>query len=69
MVILEYSSDSFGPLRIKYSIWVGKVTVFLKIWKRNKVDGKAKQQGTRSVKCPFFLFYLVRMYSNSGVFK
>ena len=57
MVILKDPNDSFGPLQINNLVWVGKMSVFLEIWKRDTVDGEAKQQGTRSVSCTSFLLF------------
>ena len=51
MVTLKDPNDSFGPLQINNLVWVGKTDVFLEIWKRDIVNGEAKQQGTRSVSC------------------
>lgn len=68
MVILKDSNDSFGPLQINNLIWVGKMGMFLEIWKRDTMNGEAKQQGTRSVNCPIFLLPAT-MYANSGFFK
>ena len=50
-------NDSFGPLQINNSVWVNKMSVFLEIWKRNPVNGEAKQQGTRSVSHTDFLLF------------
>ena len=55
MVVLKDSNDSFGPLQIKNLIWVGKMSVWLEIWKRDTVSGEARQQGTRTVS--FFLVF------------
>ena len=55
MVIPKDSNDSFGPLQINNLVWVGKMSVFLEIWKRDAVNGNAKQQGTRSVSCTSFV--------------
>ncbi|KAK3171767.1 hypothetical protein OEA41_003851 [Lepraria neglecta] len=52
MVSLEDPNDSFGPLQINNLAWVGKIGVFLEIWKRDPVSGEAKQQGTRSYFVP-----------------
>ena len=49
MVIAQDPNDSYGPLQINSLVWVNKMGVFLEIWKRDPVNGKAKQQGTRSV--------------------
>ena len=49
MAILKDPNDSFGPLQINNLVWVNRMSVFLEIWKRDKVTGEAKQQGTRSV--------------------
>ncbi|MCJ1352088.1 MAG: hypothetical protein MMC33_002072 [Icmadophila ericetorum] len=51
IVSLEDPNDSFGPLQINALVWVGKVSVFLEIWKRDTVNGEAKQQGAR----PYFV--------------
>lgn len=48
-------NDSFGPLQINNLVWVGKMGVFLEIWKRDTVNGEAKQQGTRTVSRTFSL--------------
>ena len=48
-------NDSFGPLQMNNLVWVNKMSVFLEIWKRDAVNGEAKQQGTRSVSCISFL--------------
>ncbi|KAL9135267.1 MAG: hypothetical protein Q9175_003535 [Cornicularia normoerica] len=45
-------NDSFGPLQINNLVWVGKMGVFLEIWKRDTVNGEAKQQGTRTYFVP-----------------
>ena len=55
MVIPEDPNDSFGPLQINNLVWVNKMGVFLEIWKRDAVNGEAKQKGTRSVSCTPFL--------------
>ena len=55
IVIPKDSNDSFGPLLINKLVWVNKMSVFLEIWKRDAVNGGAKQQGTRSVSCTSFL--------------
>jgi len=57
MVVLTDPNDSFGPLQINNLVWVGKMSVFLEIWKRDTVSGEAKQQGTRSVSCAPFLTF------------
>ena len=57
MVILKDPNDSFGPLQINNLVWVGKMGAFLEIWKRDTVNGEAKQQGTRSVSCTSFLLF------------
>ena len=49
LVIPKDLNDSFGPLQINNLVWVNKMGVFLEIWKRDAVNGEAKQQGTRSV--------------------
>ncbi|KAK3168982.1 hypothetical protein OEA41_005430 [Lepraria neglecta] len=48
MVSLKDPNNSFGPLQINNLVWVGEMGVFLEIWKRDPVNGEAKQQGTRS---------------------
>ncbi len=63
MVILKDPNDSFGPLEIGNLVWVGKMVVFLEIWKKDAVNGEAKQQGTRSVSCTSF-FYSATMEAN-----
>ena len=55
IVIPKNPNDSFGPLQINNLVWVNKMSVFLEIWKRDALNGEAKQQGTRSVSCSFFL--------------
>lgn len=55
IVIPKDPNDRFGPLQINNLVWVSKMSVFLEIWKRDKVNGEAKQQGTRSVSCTYFL--------------
>ena len=55
IVIPQDPNDSFGPLQINNLVWVNKMGVFLEIWKRDTVNGEAKQQGTRSVSCVYFL--------------
>lgn len=55
IVTAEDPNDSFGPLQINNLVWVGKMGVFLEIWKRDTVNGEAKQQGIRSVSCTSFL--------------
>ena len=57
MVILKDPNNSFGPLQINNLVWVGKMGVFLEIWKRDTANGEAKQQGTRSVSCTSFLLF------------
>lgn len=57
MVILKGRDNSFGPLQIINLVWVNKMSVFLEIWKRDPVNGEAKQQGIRSVSCTSFLLY------------
>lgn len=52
MVIPKDPNDSFGPLQINNLIWVNKMGVFLEIWKKDAVNGEAKQQGTRSYVVP-----------------
>ena len=49
MAVLKDSNNRFGPLHIKKLVWVGEMSVWLEIWKRDRVSGKAKQQGTRTV--------------------
>ena len=55
-MVIKDPNDSFGPLQINNLVWVGKMVVFLEIWKKDTTNGKAKQQGTRSVSCTFFSF-------------
>ena len=57
MVSLKDPNNSFGPLQINNLVWVGEMGVFLEIWKRDTVNGEAKQQGTRSVRCTSFLLF------------
>ena len=57
IVSLEDPNDSFGPLQINALVWVGKVSVFLEIWKRDTVNGEAEQQGARPVSCTSFLVF------------
>ncbi|KAK3169439.1 hypothetical protein OEA41_008822 [Lepraria neglecta] len=52
MVSLKDPNNSFGPLQINNLVWVGEMGVFLEIWKRDTVNGEAKQQGTRSYFVP-----------------
>ncbi|MCJ1339575.1 hypothetical protein MMC09_004865 [Bachmanniomyces sp. S44760] len=52
MVIPKDPNDSYGPLQINNFDWVNKMGVFLEIWKRDAVNGEAKQQGTRSYFVP-----------------
>ncbi|MCJ1350373.1 MAG: hypothetical protein MMC33_000354 [Icmadophila ericetorum] len=52
IVIPKDPNDSFGPLQINNLVWVNKVGVFLEIWKRDALNGEAKQQGTRSYFVP-----------------
>ena len=56
-MVVKDPNDSFGPLQINNLVWVGKMGVFLEIWKKDTMNGKAKQQGTRSVSCTFFLLF------------
>ena len=49
MVISKDPNNSYGPLQINNLVWVNRMGVFLEIWKRDPVNGEAKQQGTRSV--------------------
>ena len=49
MAVLKDPNNSFGPLQINNLVWVGEITVWLEIWKKDRVSGKAKQQGTRTV--------------------
>ena len=56
-MVVKDPNDSFGPLQINNLVWVGKIGVFLEIWKKDTMNGKAKQQGTRSVSCTFFLLF------------
>lgn len=58
MAVLTDPNDSFGPLQIHNLVWVGEMSVFLEVWKRDTVNGKAKQQGTRSVSCTPFLMFI-----------
>ena len=57
MVILKDPNNSFGPLQINNLVWVDKMSVFLEEWKRDPVNGEAKQQGIRSVSCTCFLLF------------
>ena len=57
MVFSTDPSDSFGSLQINNLVWVNKMGVFLEIWKRDAVNGEAKQQGTRSVSCTSLLLF------------
>ncbi|KAL9130694.1 MAG: hypothetical protein Q9217_001173 [Psora testacea] len=52
LVVPRDPNDSFGPLQINNLVLVGKMGVFLEIWKRDTVTGEAKQQGTRSYFVP-----------------
>ncbi|KAK3175170.1 hypothetical protein OEA41_002416 [Lepraria neglecta] len=52
MVSLKDPNNSFGPLQINNLVWVGEMGVFLEIWKRDTINGEAKQQGTRSYFVP-----------------
>ena len=62
MVSLKDPNNSFGPLQINNLVWVGEMGVFLEIWKRDTVNGEAKQQGTRSVSCTSFLLFSYNIY-------
>ena len=62
IVTLKDPNDSFGPLQINNLVWVGKMGVFLEIWKRDTVNGEAKQQGTRSVSCTSSLSFSYNVY-------
>ena len=44
IVIPNDPNDGFGPLQINNLVWVNKTGVFLEIWKRDAVNGQAKQQ-------------------------
>ena len=57
MVSLKDPNKSFGPLQINNLVWVGEMGVFLEIWKRDTINGEAKQQGTRSVSYISFLLF------------
>ncbi|MCJ1285564.1 hypothetical protein MMC26_004905 [Xylographa opegraphella] len=52
MVISKDPNSTFGPLQINNFVWVNKMSVFLEIWKRDPLNGQAKQQGTRSYFVP-----------------
>ncbi|KAK3174165.1 hypothetical protein OEA41_001409 [Lepraria neglecta] len=62
MVSLKDPNNSFGPLQINNLVWVGEIGVFLEIWKRDTMNGEAKQQGTRSVSCTSFLLFSYNVY-------
>ncbi len=49
VVSLEGSNDSFRPLQSNDLTWVGKMCVFLEIWKGDETSGNAKQRGPRSI--------------------
>ena len=55
LVVPKDPNDSFGPLQINNLGWVNKMSVFLEIWKRDTVNGGAKQKGTRTVSYTSFL--------------
>ena len=55
MAVLKDPNNSFGPLQINNLVWVGEMSVWLEIWKRDRVSGKAKQQGIRTVSYTPFL--------------
>ena len=57
IVSLKDPNNSFGPLQINNLVWVGEMGVFLEIWKRDTINGEAKQQGTRSVSYTSFLLF------------
>ena len=65
MVSLEDPNDRFGPLRLNNLIWVGKMSGWLEIWKRDPVSGEAKQHGNRTVsRTPLLYFATRRTYAN-----
>ena len=70
MVTPKYPNTSFGPLQINNLDWINKISVFFEIWKRDAVNGKAKQQGTRTVSCTSFLLfrYTLCLFSSVLVF-
>ena len=49
MVVPQDLNDSFGPLQLNGLDWVGKMSVFLEVWKRNETTREAMQQGNRMV--------------------
>lgn len=64
MVIRKDQNNRFGALKINDLIWANEMSVFLEIWRRDSVNGEAKQQGLRSVSCTFFS-YSITVYTNT----
>lgn len=62
MVVLEDPNDSFGPLQLNDLTWVGKMCIFLEIWKRNETTSDAKQQGPRMVSYSLFVLLMCNDY-------
>lgn len=60
MVILKDPNNSFGQLQINNFVWVDEMSVFLEIWKRDPVNGEAKQLGIRSVS---YLFSSLQLHA------
>ena len=57
MINLKDPNDPFSQLQFKNLVWVGKISVFLEIWKKDPVSGEATKHGTRVVSCtPILLF-------------
>ena len=60
MIILVYSSDSFGPRQIASLTWISKMAVFREVWKRFNVwKGEATENSIG--KLPLLLFFLARI--------
>ncbi len=62
MVVFEDPNDSFGPLQLNDLTWVGKMSIFLEIWKRDETAGDAKQQGPRMVSYSPFVMLMCNEY-------
>jgi hypothetical protein len=54
MVVLENPNNLFGPLELNGLTWVGQMTVFLEIWKRDQTNGLARKYGSRKVELLIF---------------
>jgi hypothetical protein len=63
MVFLKNPNNSFGPLQLNRFTWVGRMTMFLEVWKRDETTGSAKRQGSRLVKLLVFLRDCVQQVS------